>query len=35
MADLDRLYQALLDGDAKVAVAVTQQAIAERWTRSR
>ena len=29
MADLDRLYQALLDGDAKAAVGVTQQAIAE------
>jgi corrinoid protein of di/trimethylamine methyltransferase len=29
MADLDRLYDAVLDGDAKTAVAVTRQAIAE------
>jgi corrinoid protein of di/trimethylamine methyltransferase len=30
MADLDKLYQAVLDGDAKAAVAITQQAIAEK-----
>ena len=30
MADLHRLYQAVLDGDAKTAVAVTQEAIAEK-----
>ena len=29
MADLDRLYQAVLNGDAKAAVAVTRQAINE------
>jgi corrinoid protein of di/trimethylamine methyltransferase len=29
MADLDKLYQAVLDGDAKTAVSVTQQALAE------
>jgi len=29
MADLDRLYQAVLNGDAKAAVAVTRQAIDE------
>jgi corrinoid protein of di/trimethylamine methyltransferase len=30
MADLEKLYQAVLNGDAKTAVAVTQQAIAEK-----
>lgn len=29
MADLEKLYQAVLNGDAKTAVAITQQAIAE------
>jgi 5-methyltetrahydrofolate--homocysteine methyltransferase len=29
MTDLQRLYDAILDGDAKTAVAVTQQALAE------
>jgi hypothetical protein len=29
MADLDRLYQAVLNGDAKAAVAATRQAIDE------
>ena len=29
MADLDRLYQAVLNGDAKAAVAVARQAIDE------